>query len=156
MPRTKGTQVIATNRKAYHEYFILDTFEAGLELLGSEIKSLRLKECTVEAAFVRVDGGQAFIHNMSINPYIFNTHTSVEPARTRRLLLHAKEINKIAAYSSIKGQTIVPLEVYLKDGWAKVKIGLAKGKKLYDKRETIKKRDLLRDEDRNLKHKIKM
>lgn len=156
MPRTKGIQIITTNRKAFHEYFILDTFEAGLELLGSEIKSIRLKECTIDAAFVRVADGQAYIHNMSIKPYVFNTHTSLEPARTRRLLLHAKEINKIAAHSDIKGQTIVPLEVYLKNGWGKIKIGLAKGKKLYDKRETLKKRDLLREESRGFKNKIKM
>ena len=156
MPRAKGIETITTNRKAFHEYFILDTFEAGLELSGAEIKSIRLKQCTIDAAFVRVDKGQAFIHNMSINPYIFNTHGTLEPARTRRLLMHIKEINKIASHSDIKGQTIVPLEVYLKDGWAKVKIGLAKGKKLYDKRETIKKRDLLRDTDRGFKSKIKM
>jgi SsrA-binding protein len=92
---------------------------------------------------------------MHINPYIFNTHTAVDPTRTRRLLLHGKELKKLATYSDIKGQTIVPLEVYLKNGWAKVKIGLAKGKKLYDKRETIKKRDLSREAERGFKNKIK-
>ncbi|MDR0645957.1 MAG: SsrA-binding protein SmpB [Elusimicrobiota bacterium] len=155
MPRTKGIQTIATNRKAYHEYFITDTFEAGLELLGSEIKSIRLKECSIEATYVRFDKGQAYVFNMHINPYVFNTHTTLDPTRTRRLLLHAKELKKLIMYCDIKGQTIIPLEIYLKNGWAKVKIGLAKGKKLYDKRETIKKRDLSREAERGFKNKIK-
>jgi SsrA-binding protein len=155
MPRTKGIQTIATNRKAYHEYFIEDTYEAGLELLGSEIKSVRLKECSLEATYVRLDKGQAYVFNMHINPYVFNTHTAVDPARTRRLLLQRKEINKLAGLSDIKGYTIVPLEVYLKNGWAKVKIGVAKGKKQHDKRETIKKRDLERDAGRGFRNKIK-
>jgi SsrA-binding protein len=155
MPRKQGIQVIATNRKAYHEYFITDTYEAGLELLGSEIKSIRLKEASLEATYVRIDKGEAYLFNMHINPYIFNTHTSVEPTRTRKLLLQKKEINKLMAANDIKGQTIVPLELYIKNGWAKVKIGLAKGKKQYDKRETIKKKDLTREAARDFKNKIK-
>lgn len=143
------------NKKARHEYFIENTYEAGLELLGSEIKSIRLRECTLDAAYVRFENGQAYLFNMHINPYIFNTHTAVEPARTRRLLLHKREINKLSAAADIKGYTVVPLEVFIKNGWAKVKIGLAKGKKQYDKRDTIKKRDLARETERGFKNKIK-
>ncbi len=156
MPRAKGTDVIASNRKAYHEYFILDTFEAGMELLGAEIKSIRLKECTLESSYIKLENGQAYVFNMNIKPYNFNTHTALDATRTRRLLLHQKELNKLTAYSDIKGQTIVPLELYLKNGWAKLKIGLAKGKKLYDKRETLKKKDLARDAGRDFKSKLKL
>ena len=156
MARKKGTNTIATNRKAFHEYFILETFEAGMELLGSEIKSIRLKDCSLESAFVRMDKNQAYIFNMHIKPYAFNTHTLVDPTRTRRLLLHRKEINKLTAAKEIKGQTVVPLEVYLKDGWAKIKIALAKGKKLYDKRESLKRKDLSREMERGFKNKFKL
>jgi SsrA-binding protein len=155
MPRKKGSNSIYTNRKALHDYFILETFEAGLELLGSEIKSIRLKDVTLDAAYVKLDNGRAYIFNMNIKPYAFNTHTAVDPARTRRLLLHRREIDKLSAASDIKGQTIVPLEIYLKNGWAKVKIALAKGKKLYDKRDSIKKKDLSREMERGFKNKIK-
>ncbi len=156
MARKKGTNIIATNRKAFHEYFILETFEAGMELLGSEIKSLRLKDCSLESSFVRMDKDQAYIFNMHIKPYAFNTHTTLDPTRTRRLLLHRKEINKLTAAKEIKGQTIVPLEIYLKDGWAKIKIALAKGKKIYDKRESLKRKDLSREMERGFKNKFKI
>jgi SsrA-binding protein len=155
MPRAKGIAPVVSNKKARHEYFIENTYEAGLELLGSEIKSIRLRECTLDAAYVRFENGQAWLFNMHINPYIFNTHTAVEPARTRRLLLHKREINKLSAAADIKGYTVVPLEVFIKNGWAKVKIGLAKGKKQHDKRDTIKNRDLARETERGFKNKIK-
>ena len=119
MARKKGIEVVSTNRKALHEYFILETFEAGMALFGSEIKSLRLKDCSLDSSFVRMDKGEAYLFNMHIKPYAFNTHTSLDPTRTRKLLLHRKEINKLAAANEIKGQTIVPLEIYLKNGWAK-------------------------------------
>ena len=118
--RKKGIEVIATNRQALHEYFILDTYEAGLVLLGAEIKSIRNKECSLRAAFVRVADGEAQILNLNIKPYAFNTHTALDPTRTRKLLLNRREINKLSAASEVKGQTIVPLELYIKDGWAKV------------------------------------
>lgn len=156
MARKKGIEVIATNRKALHEYFILETFEAGMALFGSEIKSLRLKDCSLDSAFVRMDKGEAYLFNMHIKPYAFNTHTSLDPTRTRKLLLHGKEINKLTAANEIKGQTIVPLEIYLKNGWAKAKIALAKGKKIYDKRETLKKKDLSREMERGFKNKFKL
>lgn len=156
MARKKGIEVVSTNRKAMHEYFILETFEAGMALFGSEIKSLRLKDCSLDSSFVRMDKGEAYLFNMHIKPYAFNTHTSLDPTRTRKLLLHRKEINKLAAANEIKGQTIVPLEIYLKNGWAKAKIALAKGKKIYDKRETLKKKDLSREMERGFKNKFKL
>ncbi len=156
MARKKGIEVVSTNRKALHEYFILETFEAGMALFGSEIKSLRLKDCSLDSSFVRMDKGEAYLFNMHIKPYAFNTHTSLDPTRTRKLLLHRKEINKLAAANEIKGQTIVPLEIYLKNGWAKAKIALAKGKKIYDKRETLKKKDLSREMERGFKNKFKL
>ena len=156
MARKKGIEIIAANRKALHDYFILETFEAGIALFGSEIKSIRLKDCGLESSFVRIDNGEAFILNMHIKPYAFNTHSSLDPTRTRKLLLHGKEINKLACAKDIKGQTIVPLELYLKNGWAKVKIALAKGKKIYDKRETLKKKDLSREMERGFKNKFKL
>lgn len=156
MARKKGVETISTNRKAFHEYFILESFEAGLELLGSEIKSLRLKDCSLEASFVKLENNQAYIFNMHIKPYSFNTHTAVDPTRTRRLLLHRKEINKLTAAKEIKGQTVIPLELYLKNGWAKLKIALAKGKKLYDKRETLKKKDLSREMERGFRNKLRV
>lgn len=156
MARKKGIEVVSTNRKALHEYFILETFEAGMALFGSEIKSLRLKDCSLDSSFVRMDKGEAYLFNMHIKPYAFNTHTSLDPTRTRKLLLHRKEINKLAAANEIKGQTIVPLEIYLKNGWAKAKIALAKGKKIYDKRETLKRKDLSREMERGFKNKFKL
>ncbi len=155
MPRNKAVLQINTNRKAFHEYFILETFDAGLELLGAEIKSLREKECSLEGAFVRVDKGEAWLINMYIKPYAYNTHTALEPTRTRKLLLNKREINKLTSAAQTQGQTIVPLEVFIRNGWAKVKIALAKGKKLYDKRETQKKKDLARESEVVFKNKIK-
>lgn len=154
--RKKGIEVIATNRQALHEYFILDTFEAGLVLLGAEIKALRNKECSLRSAFVRIDGGEAQIINLNIKPYAFNTHTVLDPTRTRKLLLNRREINKLAAASEVKGQTIVPLEIYLKNGWAKVKIASAKGKHLFDKRKTLKDKAVARDMERSFKNKFKL
>lgn len=156
MARNKGIQTIYTNRKAFHEFFITTTFDAGLELLGAEIKSIRQKECSLEGSFVRAEKGQAYIYNMNINPYIYNTHTQLEPSRPRRLLLNKREINKLISYGSVKGQAIVPLEIFIKDGWAKVKIALAKGKKLYDKREALKKKEIARNLDRSMKVKFKL
>ncbi|MCL2888243.1 MAG: SsrA-binding protein SmpB [Elusimicrobia bacterium] len=150
-----GIIVAASNRKAFHNYHILDTYEAGLELLGSEVKSVRQKEVSLEGAFVRVDGEQAFVYNMHINPYKYNTVTLVEPLRTRRLLLHKKEIDKMKGHAQLKGNTLIPFEVYFKNGWAKVKVGMCRGKQEYDKREDIKKRDLNREMEKSFKNKIR-
>ncbi|MDR0291770.1 MAG: SsrA-binding protein SmpB [Elusimicrobium sp.] len=150
-----GLIIAASNRKAFHNYHVLDSYEAGLELLGSEVKSVRQKEVSLEGAFVRVDGEQAFVCNMHINPYKYNTVTLVEPLRARRLLLHKKEIDKMKGHAQLKGNTLIPLEVYFKNGWAKIKVGMCKGKQAYDKREDIKKRDLNREMEQNFKNKIR-
>ena len=157
MPRKSaaGVLIINTNRKAYHNYHITDTYEAGIELLGSEVKSLRQKEVSLEGSFIRIEGMQAYIYNMHINPYKYNTVTAVEPTRVRRLLLNKREIHKLAGHGEIKGNTIVPLELFFKNGWAKIKIGLGKGKQLFDKREAVKKRDIERESQKEFKNKIR-
>ncbi|NLO92618.1 MAG: SsrA-binding protein SmpB [Elusimicrobia bacterium] len=137
---------VASNRKALHNYHITDSYEAGLCLSGPEVKSLREKQVSMEQSFARLNGGEAFLHNLSINPYKFDHSGALyEPARTRKLLLKSAELKKLIGAVSIKGNTLVPLEIYFKRGWAKVKIGLAQGKKAADKRDDIKKKDLERE-----------
>lgn len=155
MPSKQTVLVVCTNRKAFHEFFIEETFEAGLELLGAEVKSIRQKELSLEGAFVWVENGQAYVYNMHVKPYKFNSLTEPDPTRPRRLLLNKKEIRKLAAKAEVKGYALVPLEVYFKNGWAKVKLALAKGKHLFDKRESIKKRDLNREMEQSFKNKIR-
>ena len=152
----KGSVLLAcSNRKAYHDYFIEDTYEAGLELLGAEVKSIRQKELSLEGSFVRVENGTARVYNMHVKPYKFNSLTEPDPTRVRRLLLNKKELRKLAAKADIKGYSLVPVEVYFKDGWAKLKLAVAKGKHLFDKRESIKKRDLNREMEKNFKNNIR-
>ena len=155
MTKKEGILVVCRNRKAYHDYFILETFEAGLSLLGPEVKSVRQKEVSLEGAFVRVENGQAEILNMYVKPYKFNSLSEPDPTRPRRLLLNKREIRKLYAGAEIKGQTLVPLEIYFKKGWAKVKVALAKGKHLYDKRESLKKKDLNREMEKGFKNAIR-
>ena len=143
-------KTVATNRKAYHEYHILETFEAGIELLGSEVKSLREGKTSLKEGYVLVKDGQAWMVGAHINAYSHTGHTGHKPTRDRRLLLHKREILKINKKLTEKGLTAVPLKLYFKRGWLKVEIALAKGKKLYDKRETKKKRDVERDIQRAL------
>ena len=143
-------KTVATNRKAYHEYHILETFEAGIELLGSEVKSLREGKASLKEGYVLVKDGQAWMVGAHINAYSHTGHTGHKPTRDRRLLLHKREILKINKKLTEKGLTAVPLKLYFKRGWLKVEIALAKGKKLYDKRETKKKRDVERDIQRAL------
>jgi len=138
-------KVVATNRKASHEFFLLDKFEAGISLQGSEIKSIRAGHISLAEAYVRVDGQQAWLEDAHIAPYENAGSYGHEPRRPRRLLLHKKEIHKLWNEIRQKGVTVVPLRVYLKNGRAKVEIALAKGKKLYDKREVIAKRDVERE-----------
>ena len=133
MNQKSGILIVCTNRKAFHDYFILETFEAGLSLLGAEVKSIRQKELSLDGAFVRVENGQATLLNMYVKPYKFNSLSEPDPVRTRQLLLNKREIRKLHAAAEIKGQTIVPLEIYFKNGWAKVKLALAKGKHLFDR-----------------------
>jgi SsrA-binding protein len=151
MPSMEQVKVVATNRKARFEYFLLDTFEAGIELRGSEIKSIRAGQISLAAAYVHVDGQQAWLMDAHIAPYEQAAKANHDPLRQRRLLLHKDEIQRLYNVIRQKGVTIVPLRVYLKDGRAKVEIATAKGKKLYDKRETIARRDVERELQRSLK-----
>ena len=146
-----GVKVVANNRKAKHEYFLLDTFEAGLVLKGSEIKSIRAGQLSLAQAYVSIENGEAWLVNAHVAPYNQANRFNHDPLRPRKLLLHRKQIKKLFENVRQKGTTIVPLRVYLKDGKAKVEIALAKGKKHYDKRAEIAKRDAQRDLDRDYK-----
>jgi SsrA-binding protein len=141
MPREKGRKVVASNRKARHDYAILDTFEAGMALTGTEVKSLRAGRASLVDAFAQVSDGEIFLHGMHIPEYTQGTWTNHEPRRIRKLLLNRMEIDRLVGKTRESGLTLVPLSVYFKDGWAKVEIGLARGKKAYDKRQDLAKRD---------------
>lgn len=145
MPKQKGERLIANNKKAYHDYFIDEKFEAGIALHGTEVKSLRMGHCSIKEAFIAVENGEVLIRQMHISPYEKGNIFNKDPLRPRKLLLHRYEINKIMGQSKMKGYTIVPLKVYFKDSLVKIEIGLARGKKLYDKRQDIAKRDMQRD-----------
>ncbi len=151
MAKQSGTKLIANNKKAYHEYFIEDKYECGIELYGTEIKSLRMGKCSIKEAYVRIDKGEAFVIGMNISPYEKGNIFNKDPVRTRKLLLHKYEINKLAGKLNEQGYTLMPLQVYFKDSRAKLEIGLAKGKKLYDKRQEIAKKDMRRALERDFK-----
>lgn len=140
------------NRKARHDYFIDDTFEAGIVLVGTEVKSIRKGSANIAEAFCRVTNGEIFIHNMFINTYDFGNQFNHDERRARKLLLHKHEIKKLEDKVKLGGYTIVPLSVYFVSGKAKMKIGIAKGKKNYDKRNTIKERDINRSVAKQLKN----
>ena len=146
-----GIKVLATNRKAKHEYFLLDTYEAGMVLKGSEIKSIRAGQVSLAQAYVSLDGNEAWLVNAHIAPYNQASINNHDPLRTRKLLLHRSEISKLSDKVRQKGATVVPLRIYLKDGKAKIEIALAKGKKQYDKRAEIAKRDAELEMDRRYK-----
>ena len=146
-----GVKVIATNRKARHEYQFHDTYEAGLALKGSEIKSIRAGRVSLQEGFVLFDGGEAWLVNVHIAQYDPASQQNHEPKRRRKLLLHRREIERLQSRAQEKGYTVVPTKLYLKDGRAKVEIALARGKKLYDKRQTMAKRDSKRQVERALK-----
>lgn len=133
-------KVVARNRKARHEYEILETYEAGIELKGPEVKSLRAGGVSFQDAFARVDGGQVWLHSLHISPYVQASHNNVDPVRERRLLLNRSEIRQLAVKTQEKGLTIVPLEIYFSGGYAKLTLAVGRGKQLHDKRETLKKR----------------
>ena len=141
MAKESGSRLIANNKKAYHDYFIEDTYEAGIELAGTEVKSMRMGKCSIKESFVQIEHGEVFVYGMHISPYEKGNIFNKDPLRTRKLLLHQYEIRKIAAKIAEKGFTLVPLKVYFKGSLVKVEIGIAKGKKLYDKREDLKKKD---------------
>ena len=145
-----GEKVVATNRKARHEYFILDRIEAGIALQGSEIKSIRAGQISLAEAYIRIDGREAWLEDAHIAPYEQASIFNHEPRRPRKLLLHSSEIHKLWNTVRQKGVTIIPLSVYLKGGKAKVEIAVAKGKKLYDKRTEIARRDSQREIERHL------
>lgn len=151
MAKKVGTKLIANNKKAFHDYFIEDSYETGIALAGTEVKSLRMGKCSVKEAFVRIERGEVYIYGMNISPYEKGNIFNKDPLRVRKLLLHRYEINKIEAKIKEKGYTLVPLKVYFKDSLVKVEIGLARGKKLYDKREDIAKKDLKREAERDFK-----
>ena len=151
MAKEAGTKLVANNKKAYHEYFIEETYEAGLELVGTEVKSLRLGKCSIKESWIGVDKGEMFVYGMHISPYEMGNLFNKDPLRVRKLLLHKQEIRKLARQTKEAGYTIMPLEVYFSRGRAKMKIGLAKGKKLYDKREVQAKKDLKRETEREFK-----
>ena len=144
-------KLIANNKKAYHDYFIEDTWEAGIALHGTEVKSLRMGKCSIKESFVRIEQGEVYIYGMNISPYEKGNIFNKDPLRVRKLLLHTYEINKITGKIAEKGLTIVPLKVYFKGSLAKVEIGLARGKKNYDKRQDIAKRDMKREAQREFK-----
>ncbi len=151
MAAKTGNRLIANNKKAYHDYFILEKYEAGIVLHGTEVKSLRLGKCSIKEAFVRVEDGEMFIYGMHISPYEKGNIFNKDPLRVRKLLLHKKEIDKIFGKMKEQGITVVPLQVYFSGSLVKVEIGLAKGKKLYDKRADIAKKDQKREAQREFK-----
>ncbi|WP_100373976.1 SsrA-binding protein SmpB [Bacillus sp. FJAT-45037] len=154
MAETKG-KVIAQNKKARHDYFVEETYEAGMVLQGTEIKSMRAGRMNLKDSFARIKDGEMYLHNAHISEYEQGNRYNHEPERARKLLLHKKQINQLIGLTKQQGYSLVPLKVYIKNGFAKILIGLAKGKKSYDKRETLKRKDAKREVDRALKDRLK-
>ena len=146
-----GIRLIANNKKAYHDYFIEDTYEAGIELAGTEVKSLRMGKCSIKESYIQIEKGEVFVYGMHISPYEKGNIFNKDPLRIRKLLLHGYEIRKIEGKIREKGYTLVPLKVYFKGSLVKVEIGSDKGKKLYDKRQDIAKKDQRREAERDFK-----
>ena len=147
----ESIKLIANNKKAYHDYFIEDNYEAGISLHGTEVKSLRMGKCSIKESFIRIENGEVIIYGMHVSPYEKGNIFNKDPLRPRKLLLHRAEINKLVGKIAEKGYTLVPLRVYFKGSLAKVEIGLAKVKKLYDKRQDIAKRDQRREVEKEFK-----
>ncbi|MBP3216949.1 MAG: SsrA-binding protein SmpB [Lachnospiraceae bacterium] len=147
--------LVANNKKAYHDYFIEEKYECGIVLFGTEIKSIRQGKVSIKEAYVSVDYGEAFVEGMNISPYEKGNIFNREPLRRRKLLLHKAEIAKLAGAVQVKGYTLIPLQVYLKGGRCKIEIGLARGKKLYDKREDLRRKELNRESERDYKVRMK-
>lgn len=146
-----AVKMIANNKKAYFDYFIEEKYEAGIELFGTEVKSLRMGKCSIKESFIRIEGGEVYVYGMHIAPYEKGNIFNKDPLRVRKLLLHQREILKLSGEIAQKGYTLVPLQVYFKGSLVKVEIGLAKGKKLYDKRETLAKKDQRREAEKEFK-----
>ena len=151
MAKETSSRLIANNKKEYHDYFIEEKYEAGISLAGTEVKSLRMGKCSIKEAFLRIEKGELFIYGMHVSPYEKGNIFNKDPLRVRKLRLHREEIRKLAGKIAEKGYTLVPLQVYFKHGLVKVEIGLAKGKKLYDKRQDIAKKDQRREAERDFK-----
>ncbi|MBT9778410.1 SsrA-binding protein SmpB [Clostridium sp. MCC353] len=148
-------KLIANNKKAYHDYFIDEKYECGIELFGTEVKSIRMGKCSIKESFVRIEKGEVYVFGMHISPYEKGNIFNKDPLRVRKLLLHKTEINKMAGKIKEKGYTLVPLQVYFKGSLVKVEIGLARGKKLYDKRQDIAKKDQQREVERDYRQKFR-
>ena len=146
-----GFKLIANNKKAYFDYFIEDKIECGIALHGTEVKSLRMGKCSIKESFIRIENGEVFVYGMHVSPYEKGNIFNKDPLRVKKLLLHRYEINKLVGKIKEKGYTLVPLQVYFSNGKAKVEIGLARGKKLYDKRDDIAKKDQRREHEREFK-----
>ncbi|WP_338449356.1 SsrA-binding protein SmpB [Niallia oryzisoli] len=155
MPKGEG-KVIAQNKKAYHDYFIEETYEAGLVLQGTEIKALRAGRANLKDSYAKILNGEVFLIGMHISPYEQGNRYNHDPERTRKLLLHRRQINKLIGETKEAGYSLVPLKIYLKNGYAKILIGLARGKKKYDKREDLKKKEAKRDIERAFRERQKM
>ena len=151
MSKEKDSRLIANNKKAYHDYFIEEKYEAGIALHGTEVKSLRMGKCSIKESFIRIERNEVYIYGMHISPYEKGNIFNKDPLRVKKLLLHRDEIRKLQGKISEKGYTLVPLQVYFKKSLIKVEIGLAKGKKLYDKRQDIAKKDQRREAERDFK-----
>lgn len=151
MAKKEGYKIIAQNKKAYHDFFIDETYEAGIVLAGTEVKSLRMGKGSIKESFIKIIDREIFVIGMHITPYEKGNIFNKDPLRTRKLLLHMHEINKLNGAVMMKGYTIVPLKIYLKDSLMKVEIGLARGKKNYDKREDIAKKDVRREAEQQFK-----
>lgn len=144
-------KLVANNKKAYHDYFVDEKYETGLVLHGTEVKSLRMGQCSIKEAFVRIENGEVWVYGMHVNPYEKGNIFNKDPMRPKKLLMHKSEINKLLGKVKEKGYTLMPLQVYFSNGKAKLEIGLCRGKKLYDKREDIAKRDQKREAERDFK-----
>ena len=144
-------KLIANNKKAYFDYFIDEKYEAGISLHGTEVKSLRMGKCSIKESFIRIENGEVYVYNMHISPYEKGNIFNKDPLRIKKLLMHKHEINKITGQIAQKGYTLVPLQVYFKGSLVKVEVGLARGKKLYDKRQDIAKKDQRREAEKNFK-----
>ena len=151
MSKEKGSRLIANNKKAYHDYFIEEKYEAGVSLHGTEVKSLRMGKCSVKESFIRIENGEVYVYGMHISPYEKGNIFNRDPLRPKKLLMHRAEIRKLQGKIAEKGYTLVPLQVYFKNSLVKVEIGLARGKKLYDKRQDIAKKDQRREAERDFK-----
>ena len=152
MPKDKNSgKLIAQNKKAFHDYFIDETYQAGIELVGTEVKSLRAGKCNLKESYVRIEGGEAFIEGMHISPYEFGNIFNKDPLRKRRLLLHKSEINKMRGAVTAQGFTIVPLKIYFDKSLVKLDIAIAKGKKIYDKREDLARKDQRREAEKDFR-----